>query len=78
MRENMINALAAFELTGVPSLYRWGRAIWTGRPYPEIEKEYFEPFYKQLQKMGAAVPELPRLELPPSPIGAVPADYVFE
>jgi len=57
MRENAVNVYGLAELTGLPSLYRWGKAIWTGRPYPEIEKEYFTPLYKQLQGMGAVPPD---------------------
>jgi hypothetical protein len=75
-REGTINALSLLELTGIPSLYRWGRAIWTGRPYPEVEKEYFEPFYKQLHDVGAAGPPKLEVQLPQAP--PIPADYMFD
>jgi len=76
-REQLINALSLFELTGIPSLYRWGRAIWTGRPYAEIERQYFEPFFKQLKDIGAAA-EPPKLEVNLPPAKPIPADYVAE
>ena len=76
-REHLINTHALFELTGIPTLYRWGRAIWERRPIHEIEKEYYEPIFRQLQEVGAAVPRLPRLEAP-QPRGIIPADYVAE
>ena len=76
MREHMTSVLSLFELTGIPPLFRWGRAIWTGRPYAEIEREYFEPFFRQLQNMGAAA-QPPKLEVPPlPPVKPIPADYV--
>ena len=77
MREYAINAYALAELTGIPPLYRWGKAIWTGRPYPEIEKEYFEPLYKQLQDIGAAAPNFNlKVNIPPAP--PIPADYIVD
>jgi len=77
-REHMTSALALFELTGIPTLYRWGKAIWTGRPYSEIEREYFEPFFRQLKAVGAAA-QPPKLEAPPlPPAPPIPADYIFE
>jgi len=78
IREHMFTSLGLFELTGLPQLYRWGMAIWTGRPYSEIERQYFEPFFRQLTALGAAG-QPPKLEVPPSPPAPpVPADYVFE
>jgi len=76
MREHVINVHALAELTGVPTLYRWGRAIWERRPIHEIEHEYFERVYRHLQQLGAAVPQPPRLEVPQR--GIIPADYVAE
>jgi hypothetical protein len=55
--QNMINVYALGELSGLPSLYRWGKAIWTGLPYPVIEKEYYTPLYKQMQNIGLVPPD---------------------
>ncbi len=74
MREHMLNVHALFELTGVPTLYRWGRAIWERRPIHEVEHEYFERIFRQLQQLGAAPA---RLEVPQLR-GVVPADYIAE
>ena len=63
------------ELTGVPTLYRWLRAIAERRPIHEIEREYFEPLYRQLQQLAA--PGLLRLETPQLR-GVVPVDYIAE
>jgi hypothetical protein len=76
MREQMLNVHALFELTGVPTLYRWGRAIWERRPIHEVEREYFERIFRQLQQIGATAPSPPRLEVPQR--GIIPADYIAE
>jgi hypothetical protein len=72
MREHALNVHALFELTGVPTLYRWARAIWERRPIHEVEREYFERIYRQLQQLGA-----PRLETRQLR-GVVPIDYIAE
>jgi hypothetical protein len=74
MREQMINVHALAELTGIPTLYRWGRAIWERRPIHEIEHEYFQHIFRQLQQLGATAPT--RLEVPQR--GIIPADYIAE
>jgi hypothetical protein len=54
----MINVYALGELSGLPSLYRWGKAIWTGLPYPVIEKEYYKTFLMRgLQNIGLVPPD---------------------
>jgi predicted nuclease with TOPRIM domain len=74
-REHVLNVHALFELTGIPTLYRWGRAIWERRPIHEVEREYFERIYRQLQQLGAAPA---RLEVQPQLRGVVPADHIAE
>jgi len=56
MREHVINVHALAEITGIPSLYRWGRAIWERKPYEEVERDYFEHVFRQLQQLGASAP----------------------
>jgi hypothetical protein len=75
MREHMLNVHALLELTGVPTIYRWGRAVLERRSIGEVEREYFEPLLRQLQQLAA--PGLLRLEAPQLR-GAVPADYIAE
>jgi len=77
MREQMINVHALAELTGIPTLYRWGRAIIERRPIHEIEREYFERIFRQLQQVGATAPVPPRLEVQQLR-GVVPVDYIVE
>ena len=75
MREHALNVYALAELTGVPTLYRWIKAIWERRPIHDVEREYFEPLYRQLQQLAA--PSLLRLETPQLR-GIVPIDYIVE
>jgi hypothetical protein len=75
MREHMINVHALAEITGIPSLYRWGRAIWEHRPIHEVEREYFEHIFRKLQQLGAAPP---KLEVQQQLRGVVPVDYIAE
>jgi len=77
MREHVINVHALAEITGIPSLYRWGRAIWERKPYEEVERDYFEHVFRQLQQLGASAPAPPRVETPQLR-GAVPIDYIHE
>ena len=76
-REHMINVHALAEVTGIPSLYRWGKAIWERKPYEEVEREYFEHVFRQLRQLGASAPSPPRVETPQLR-GAVPIDYIHE
>ena len=73
-REHALNVYALAELTGIPTLYRWLKAIWERRPIHEVEREYFERIFRQLQQLGAVAPKLetPRLH------GVVPIDYIAE
>jgi len=41
--------VAFTEITGIPSLARWGQAIVQNRPIAEVEREYFERLAKELR-----------------------------
>jgi len=45
------------EITGIPTLIRWGQAIFQNRPISEVEKEYFQRIAKELQEAGIGVSE---------------------
>jgi hypothetical protein len=45
------------EVTGIPTLVRWGQAIMQNRPIAEVEREYFRRIAKGLQEAGIGVSE---------------------
>jgi len=44
LRESVIRSHAFLEITGLPTLWRWGRAIFANRPIEEVEREYYSQF----------------------------------
>ena len=45
------------EVTGIPTLVRWGQAIFQNRPIAEVEREYFGRIARELREAGVGVDE---------------------
>jgi len=45
------------EITGIPTLIRWGQAIIQNRPIADVEREYYQRIAKELQQAGINVDE---------------------